>query len=671
MLRYLKLVVFHIAVKPISALLGKLASPKRRLSSLLIIAVCLIGLPAILTFQVLLLRFLSAGLFLFGFAIILAYQYMKAEDVQFVHGLISGKERVFKDSRTRLGFGVMLWSVLIVLIGSFGWCVSLISGGARVQTYVYGGRLALAGLIQSLNPADGVLPSLTWRIPGHADGEADQPPYDEKLLGLSVLAVKGFVFLFAGGWALRHVELRSIMRQALSSLEESPADALSRIERVGEVASATALRQLTLAYDRFRHNEPLTVLHLQALGRVQAPDAYTTICEALDDRRHSDVVHEAAIRALGAFGPDEVLPVVRKQFREGPSAVRLACIEVLGLLRDIVLVDDLQALIRDRGTSLRERDQATIAFHLIRQTENDRLDGDFYTELSKRGLVECGVNPQGYRRFRRELDGGHAILVPYGPFRRGSNLSEAERPEREIFLPSFVIDEHPVTVRQFQTFLAKVDIEVLFRQTFGEGAFGREFAEALADTVRNRPEMPITSVSWEIAVLYSRWANKIDEPFDATQFATFGLPLESQWEKAARGTDGRTYPWGNDELTPDRASYLSKRGGLHSVWECETNLSPYGLRNMAGNAWEWCCNYMHEDAWKQASVLFGIETKAEHRVVRGGCWDGYDFYCRANYRLYRRTFPELSRISFRSAVNGASGVRLLENELGTVYQSKQ
>lgn len=201
------------------------------------------------------------------------------------------------------------------------------------------------------------------------------------------------------------------------------------------------------------------------------------------------------------------------------------------------------------------------------------------------------------------------MLVPGGEFLYGpENLS--------LSLPAFFMDKYEVTVRQYAKYL---------ESTSGKG---RRRSNELAGAEDG--ERPMIAVEWKEAEAYCRHYGK-------------RLPTEEEWEKAARGTDGRLYPWGNQEPTHQLASYdwdgkQNWRGyrSLSPVASFEVGKSPYGLYNMAGNVAEW------------TSSDFDLEGK----VVRGGSWLSDALALRVTRRRGVIPWYRLNAIGFR-CVQGA------------------
>jgi serine/threonine-protein kinase len=194
----------------------------------------------------------------------------------------------------------------------------------------------------------------------------------------------------------------------------------------------------------------------------------------------------------------------------------------------------------------------------------------------------------------RDADGGELVLVPGSVFGMGQE-------RRSVYLDPFYIDRLPVTNRQFARFIAVTG----YRSA--QGDFLAHFPDARVphDLLLH----PAVHVSWFDARAYAQWAGK-------------RLPTEAQWEKAARGTDGRKYPWGKSAPDATRANYGLARRGTVPVGSYPAGASPYGVHDMAGNVWEWC-----EDVDSQEFYAHGPShnpcnqsdvTGRSRRIVRGG-----------------------------------------------------
>jgi formylglycine-generating enzyme required for sulfatase activity len=168
--------------------------------------------------------------------------------------------------------------------------------------------------------------------------------------------------------------------------------------------------------------------------------------------------------------------------------------------------------------------------------------------------------------------------IPAGPFTMGSDDGPAdERPAHRVTLAAFLIDRYPVTNSGYADFLNAAGTH----NAQGERLFDFDDADARVHRVGGKwaahpghDKHPVVEVTWAGARDYCAWAGK-------------RLPTEAEWEKAARGSDGRRYPWGN--LPPDRkrAQFSASFNEMAPVDAFAAGASPYGVQDMAGNAWEW------------------------------------------------------------------------------------
>ena len=205
--------------------------------------------------------------------------------------------------------------------------------------------------------------------------------------------------------------------------------------------------------------------------------------------------------------------------------------------------------------------------------------------------------PPGFLRARGRTwcvkDGAEMALVPGGPFLRGSDGGGGdEGPAREIHLSPFLVDRHEVTVWQY-----------------------RRFCEAAKRAMPDQPpgandRHPVVNVTWAEAVAYAEWAGKY-------------LPTEAQWEKAARGTDGREFPWGNEPPTGALPRHQDPgEGGPATVGSFPAGMSPFGCLDMAGNAWEWVGDWYAADYYRTSPGRDPIGAlEGTSRVLRGGGWN--------------------------------------------------
>jgi len=224
-------------------------------------------------------------------------------------------------------------------------------------------------------------------------------------------------------------------------------------------------------------------------------------------------------------------------------------------------------------------------------------------------------------------DGAPAVVIPAGNFIMGD---DEESPLREIYVDGFYIDKYEVTVSRYAKFL----------KTTGEVKPPDHWEEAsLADS----NEFPVLGVDWHDAEAYCRWAGK-------------RLPTEAEWEKAARGTDGRRYPWGNDEPTSARANFGKSsgspyKGGLSPVGMHDTGKSPYGVQDLAGNASEWVADWFAENFVRGDVRNPKGPESGKGKVIRGGGWDDPPDRVKSTRRTYASPTTRSDDVGFRCAMD--------------------
>jgi len=205
-------------------------------------------------------------------------------------------------------------------------------------------------------------------------------------------------------------------------------------------------------------------------------------------------------------------------------------------------------------------------------------------------------------------DGATMVWVPAGEFLMGSNDDYGffESPLHSVYLDGYWIYKTDVTVAQYKAYCA---------------------AEAV--TVPKAPEWgwqdahPMVNVIWNEARTYAKWAGA-------------QLPSEAQWEKAARGTDGRLYPWGNDWDVAKCNNLESTQAATTPVGMYLNGVSPYGCLDMAGNVWQWCEDWFGQKYYTGSPVRNpkGPDT-GEERVLRGGSWCDINLITRTFRCAYR------------------------------------
>jgi formylglycine-generating enzyme required for sulfatase activity len=255
------------------------------------------------------------------------------------------------------------------------------------------------------------------------------------------------------------------------------------------------------------------------------------------------------------------------------------------------------------------------------------------------------------------------VEVPRGPFLMGSDKGKdpeafddelwptveavryaaaATTGQGSVDMPTYYVARYPVTVVQFKVFAAKTGLRLGY-----EGSLAGE------------PEHPVVHVSWHEALRYCEWLQQeLQEstmsPAALKDLLVSGwrvtLPSEPEWEKAARGADGRIYPW-DGGLDPTRANYADARIGRTSlVGGFPRGASPYGILDMSGNVWEWTRSLKQKYPYDSTDGRENLGATGE-RAVRGGSFYLFGKSMRAANRYPYDPESRLSRVGFRVALS--------------------
>ena len=234
---------------------------------------------------------------------------------------------------------------------------------------------------------------------------------------------------------------------------------------------------------------------------------------------------------------------------------------------------------------------------------------------------------------RRDKDGMEMMYIPAGEFSMGSDGSDSnakanEKPQHTVNLDAYWMDKVEVSNAMFATFVDATGY-VTGAENWGYGykydqsgrwaAYdGLSWRYPINAGTRYQDDLPVIQVNYYDAAAYCQWAGA-------------RLPTEAEWEKAARGTDGRLYAWGNS-LDTAKANYNNNNGPV-SVYSYPSGASPYGLLNMTGNVFEWTSDWFAADAYANSPYANPTgPASGEWRVLRSGSWKSAPVYVRVTNR---------------------------------------
>ena len=205
----------------------------------------------------------------------------------------------------------------------------------------------------------------------------------------------------------------------------------------------------------------------------------------------------------------------------------------------------------------------------------------------------------------KELDPVPMVTIPAGEFLMGNPEGKGradEWPQRSVYLDAFAFDQVEVTNERYMRFVMST----------GHRNPPNPYGTGPLLSVKGIEQLPVVQTTWYDAKAYCSWAKK-------------RLPTEAEWEKAARGTDGRLFPWGNEAATLKRANFdreWEDEKTLYPVGSLPGGDSPYGVKDMAGNAREWVSDWYDPEYYKHAPDRNpqGPDKKGVVRSIRGGSW---------------------------------------------------
>lgn len=253
-------------------------------------------------------------------------------------------------------------------------------------------------------------------------------------------------------------------------------------------------------------------------------------------------------------------------------------------------------------------------------------------------------------------DGMQMVYVPAGEFLLGAKKYEPgteknEQPQCPVFLDAFWIYKTPVTNAMYVKFMNEMGRKKKIGGRMGETWDHQEIdfihiyrSAEIWIVEKGFKDYPVVMVNNSEARLYSIWAG-------------CRLPTEAEWEKAARGTDGRKYPWGNQEPDKDLLNYNKNKNGITKVGSYPKGASPYCALDMEGNVKQWTADYWSSDFYNHMPMRNPEKSNPydgdpDFRIViRGSSWDQDGYFTRVTYRSPVSEDYRSKYIGFRCVVS--------------------
>ena len=210
---------------------------------------------------------------------------------------------------------------------------------------------------------------------------------------------------------------------------------------------------------------------------------------------------------------------------------------------------------------------------------------------------------------------------------------DAETPQHTVYLSAFQISRYEITNAQYRTFITATG-----RPT----PRGHNGEETWKEEDFNGDKQPVVGVTWFDAQAFAEWIGG-------------SLPTEAQWERAARGTQGRIYPWGNNPPKARRhANFARRYNKTTPVGQFSKGSAPNGIADLAGNVWEWCLDEYNHTIYNQGNkdvrkdpLYLSYRDVLKARVIRGGAWDVGSAFLRSSLRFKYYPLDSTHTIGFR------------------------
>jgi formylglycine-generating enzyme required for sulfatase activity len=236
-------------------------------------------------------------------------------------------------------------------------------------------------------------------------------------------------------------------------------------------------------------------------------------------------------------------------------------------------------------------------------------------------------------------DEAELVLIPAGEFTMGHKDSYDTLPVRRMNLPAFFIEKYEVTNKRYKRFIDATGYKVPWSQDPAVAAYAWNWQARMYP--QGKGDDPVVLVSWEDAKAFCAWAGK-------------NLPTEAQWEKAARGANGKPYPWGDSWEVGKANTAESGVKQTAPVGAFKADASEYGVYDLAGNVSEWVEEWF---APYPGNPMTSYEERNKYRVLRGGSWDYAHSIANGYHRQYATPQSQMTAIGFRcvKAADGAAG----------------